>query len=77
MIVITAHVEGMARRTDSADQQSIDEIMPLGDVMLVVAESESDGYFTKIAQEYGKHLIIAKDALEIGKKLKEYVKVEK
>ena len=77
MVVITAHVEGMARRTDSADQQPIDEIMPLGDVMLVVAESDSDGYFTKLAQEYGKPLIIAKDALEIGKKLKEYVKVEK
>ncbi|MFY9383424.1 MAG: DUF6305 family protein, partial [Acetomicrobium sp.] len=77
MVVITAHVEGMARRTDSADQQSIDEIMPLGDVMLVVAESDSDGYFTKLAQEYDKPLIVAKDALEIGKKLKEYVKVEK
>ena len=45
--------------------------------MLVVAESDSDGYFTKLAQEYGKPLIVAKDALEIGKKLKEYVKVEK
>jgi len=29
ILVITAHVEGMARRTDSADQQSIDEIMRL------------------------------------------------
>ena len=77
MVVITAHVEGMARRTDSADQQSIDEIMPLGDVMLVVDESDSDGYFTKLAQEYDKPLIVAKDALDIGKKLKEYVKVEK
>ena len=44
--------------------------------MLVVAESDSDGYFTKLAQEYDKPLIVAKDALEIGKKLKEYVKVE-
>lgn len=75
--MITAHVEGMARRTDSADQQSIDEIMPLGDVMLVVADSNSDGYFTKLAKKYNKPLIEAKDALEIGAKLKEYVEVKK
>ncbi|AFM21996.1 MAG TPA: DUF6305 family protein [Acetomicrobium flavidum] len=77
ILVITAHVEGMARRTDSADQQSIDEIMPLGDVMLVVADSNSDGYFTKLAKKYNKPLIEAKDALEIGAKLKEYVEVKK
>jgi len=77
ILVITAHVEGMARRTDSADQQSIDEIMPLGDVMLVVTDSNSDGYFTKLAKKYNKPLIEAKDALEIGAKLKEYVEVKK
>ncbi|MDD2379768.1 MAG: DUF6305 family protein, partial [Aminobacterium colombiense] len=46
IVVITAHVEGMARRTDSADQASIDEIMPLGDAILIVAGSNPDGYFT-------------------------------
>ena len=71
MVVITAHVEGMARRTDSADQASIDEIMPLGDAMLIVAGSNPDGYFTKLAQDNDKPLIEAKDALSIGSSLKE------
>ena len=71
MVVITAHVEGMARRTDSADQASIDEIMPLGDAMLIVAGSNPDGFFTKLAQDNDKPLIEAKDALSIGSSLKE------
>ncbi|WP_333593319.1 DUF6305 family protein [Aminobacterium colombiense] len=71
IVVITAHVEGMARRTDSADQASIDEIMPLGDAMLIVAGSNPDGYFTKLAQDNDKPLIEAKDALSIGSSLKE------
>lgn len=75
MLVITAHVEGMARRTDDADQRSIDEIMPLGDVMLVVADSNSDSYFSRLAEEHNIPLIEAKDALEIGAKLKEYAEV--
>ncbi|WP_286953174.1 MULTISPECIES: DUF6305 family protein [Aminobacterium] len=71
IVVITAHVEGMARRTDSADQASIDEIMPLGDAILIVAGSNPDGYFTKLAQDNDKPLIEAKDALSIGSSLKE------
>ena len=71
IVVITAHVEGMARRTDSADQASIDEIMPLGDAMLIVAGSNPDGFFTKLAQDNDKPLIEAKDALSIGSSLKE------
>ncbi|WP_350449681.1 DUF6305 family protein [Aminobacterium mobile] len=74
MTVITAHVEGMARRTDSADQASIDSIMPLGDAMLVVVGSNEDGYFTKLAEENKKPLIEAKDALAIGVSLKELTK---
>ncbi|WP_024821576.1 MULTISPECIES: DUF6305 family protein [Aminobacterium] len=74
MTVITAHVEGMARRTDSADQASIDSIMPLGDAMLVVIGSNEDGYFTKLAEENKKPLIEAKDALAIGVSLKELTK---
>ena len=71
IVVITAHVEGMARRTDCADQASIDEIMPLGDAILIVAGSNPDGYFTKLAQDNDKPLIEAKDALSIGSSLKE------
>jgi len=35
--------------------------------MLVVADSNSDGYFTKLAKKYNKPLIEAKDAWRLGK----------
>lgn len=70
MVVITAHVEGMARRTDQADQDSIDEIIPLGDAILIITSSNPDGYFTKLSQDNNKPLIEAKDALAIGETIK-------
>ena len=71
MVVITAHIEGMARRTDSSDQASIEEIIPLGDAILIISGSNPDGYFTKLAQDNDKYLVEAKDALAIGETLKE------
>lgn len=70
MVVVGAHVEGMARRTDSSDTASIEAVMKDCDVMLVVEESDSDGFFTKYAEEHKKPLIKAKDALAIGDALK-------
>ena len=70
MTVVTAHVEGMARRTDSADQASIDNIMPLGDVMIVIADSDSDGLFTKISEENNIPLIVVPTALDLKAYLK-------
>ncbi len=70
MVVITAHVEGMARRTDQADQDSIDEIIPLGDAILIITSSNPDGYFTKLSQDNNTPLIEAKDALAIGETIK-------
>lgn len=66
MVVIGAHVEGMARRTDSADEASIEAIMAEADIILVVDESDSDGFFTKYAEEHEVPLLKVKDALSIG-----------
>lgn len=71
MLVIGAHVEGMARRTDSSDEASIKAIMPLSDLILIIQDSDRDGFFTKYAASLGKELIVAKDALGIGLKLNE------
>ncbi|MCR5346620.1 MAG: DUF6305 family protein [Fretibacterium sp.] len=71
ILVIGAHIEGMARRTDASDEASIKAVMPLADVILVIEDSNSDGFFTKYAQELGKELIVVKDALSIGAKLAE------
>ncbi len=66
LTVVGAHIEGMARRTDQADQDSIDCVMSNADVMLVIDESDSDGWFTNYAAENGKPIIKVKDALSIA-----------
>ena len=48
--------------------------MPLSDYILIIADSNKDGFFTKYAKELGKEMIIAKDALDLGKKLAELKK---
>lgn len=70
MTVIGAHVEGMARRTDSSDTASIEAVMKDADIILVVTDSDSDGFFTKYAETHKKPLIKIKDALAIGTVLK-------
>lgn len=69
ILVIGAHVEGMARRTDQSDKASIDGIVPLSDMILVTVESDSDGYFTDIAEEKDLPILTVKDALGIGEGL--------
>lgn len=66
MTIVGAHIEGMARRTDSADAASIDAVMELADVMLVIEESDSDGFFTKYSEDNNKQLIKVKDSLSIS-----------
>ncbi len=66
MVIVGAHIEGMARRTDSSDAASIEAVMGAADVILVIEDSDSDGFFTQYAQENQKPLIKVKDALGIG-----------
>jgi len=69
--VIGAHIEGMARRSDASDEATIKAIMPLSDFILIIEESDKDGFFTNYAKEIGKELVVAKDALSVGAKLAE------
>lgn len=70
IVVVGAHVEGMARRTDSSDEASIEAVMKDADVLLVIDDSDSDGFFTEYARKHEKPLIKIKDALAIGPVLK-------
>ena len=70
MTVVGAHIEGMARRTDSSDEASIEAVMGAADIILVVEDSDSDGFFTRYAREHGKPIVKVKDALAIGNALK-------
>ncbi|HSK68061.1 MAG TPA: DUF6305 family protein [Candidatus Limnocylindria bacterium] len=69
MTVVGAHIEGMARRTDSSDAASIDAVMKEADIILIVADSDSDGFFTKYAADSNKPMVVVKNALEIGPRL--------
>jgi hypothetical protein len=71
MVVVGAHIEGMARRTDASDEATIKAILPLTDFILIIEDSDKDGFFTDYAKELGKDLVIAKDALAVGAKLAE------
>lgn len=70
LTIVGAHVEGMARRTDSSDTASIEAVMALSDVILVTEDSDSDGFFTKYAEENSKPLIKVKDTLAIAEVMK-------
>lgn len=68
--VVGAHIEGMARRTDNSDAASIEAVMKDADLILVVKNSDSDGFFTKYAEEHNKPILIVEDALAVGPALK-------
>jgi len=66
MVVIGAHVEGMSRRVDSTDEASIEAVMAEADIILVIEDSDSDGFFTKYAEEHEKPLLKVANALAVG-----------
>lgn len=76
MTIIGAHIEGMARRVDSTDERSINTVIPKSDLILVIADSDSDGFFTNYSEENGIPLIKVKESLDIGPALKELFESE-
>jgi len=54
----------------SLSRLTLDEIIPLGDAILIITSSNPDGYFTKLSEDNNKPLIEAKDALAIGETIK-------
>lgn len=74
LLVVAAHVEGMSRRVDKSDQTSIDAVLPDAGLILVVNDSDKDGYFTKYAAANGKPILKVSDALGIGAGMKKLAK---
>lgn len=66
MLVCCAHVEGMSRRTDANDQASIDGILAIADVVLIIEDSDSDGYFTDYCNTNSLPLLKVAQALDAG-----------
>jgi len=66
MLVCCAHVEGMSRRTDANDQASIDGILAIADVVLIIEDSDSDGFFTDYCNANSLPLLKVAQALDAG-----------
>ena len=72
ILIIGAHVEGMARRAqgaaagDNSDEQSIDAVMPFSDVMIVRADGNEDRRFSLLSTEHNVPLILFEKNMEMG-----------
>ena len=66
--VIAAHIEGKARRgkPGSADERSIDAILPFADHIVVNKEGDADGKFTKFAGEKNVPITYLDSAMDLG-----------
>ena len=65
IVIIGAHIEGMARRVDKYDEMSIEAVAPVADIILVKEDSDADGYFSKLAQQKEIPIIKVKETLDL------------
>ena len=76
VLVIGAHIEGMARRSqgaeagDNSDEQSIDAVCPKSQLLLIRKDGDEDGRFTAIAKKQNIPMIAFEKNLEIEGVLK-------
>lgn len=65
ILIIGAHIEGMARRVDATDAASIATVIPESKLLLIREDGNEDGYFTKAAEEQGIPIIAFKKTLDL------------
>jgi hypothetical protein len=76
IMVIGAHVEGMARRAqgaapgDNSDEQSIDAVCPKAQLLIVRKDGDADGRFTAIAKSKNIPLLLFEKNLDLSDVLK-------
>ena len=76
VMLIGAHIEGMARRSqgaeagDNSDEQSIDAVCPRSQALLIRKDGDEDGRFTAIAKKQNIPMIAFEKNLEIEGVLK-------
>jgi len=76
ILIIGAHIEGMARRVDATDVASIATVIPESKLLLIREDSNEDGYFTKAAEEQGIPIIIFKETLDLTDIFKQLFNLE-
>jgi hypothetical protein len=65
ILIIGAHIEGMARRVDATDAASIATVIPESKLLLIREDGNEDGYFTKAAEEQDIPIITFKETLDL------------
>jgi hypothetical protein len=76
VLLVGAHIEGMARRSqgaeagDNSDEQSIDAVCPRSQALLIRKDGDEDGRFTAIAKKQNIPMITFEKNLEIEGVLK-------
>jgi hypothetical protein len=76
ILVVGAHVEGMARRAqgaapgDNSDEQSIDAVCPRSQALIVRKDGNEDGRFTTISKTKNIPLLLFEKNLELSDLLK-------
>jgi hypothetical protein len=76
VLLVGAHIEGMARRSqgaeagDNSDEQSIDAVCPRSQALLIRKDGDEDGRFTAIARKQNIPMIAFEKNLEIEGVLK-------
>ncbi len=76
ILIIGAHIEGMARRVDATDAASIATVIPESKLLLIREDSNEDGYFTKAAEEQGIPIITFKETLDLTDIFKQLFNLE-
>jgi len=76
ILIIGAHIEGMARRVDATDAASIALVIPESKLLLIREDSNEDGYFTKAAEEQGIPIITFKETLDLTDIFKQLFNLE-
>ena len=76
VLLVGAHIEGMARRSqgaeagDNSDEQSIDAVCPKSQMLLIRKDGDEDGRFTAIAKKQNIPMITFEKNLDIEGVLK-------
>jgi len=76
VLIVGAHIEGMARRAqgadagDNSDEQSIDAVCPKAQLLLIRKDGDEDGRFTAIAKQQNIPMVAFEKNLEIEGVLK-------
>ena len=76
ILIIGAHIEGMARRVDDTDAASIATVIPDSKVLLIREDSNENGYFTQAAEEQNVPIVLFKETLDLSALFKQLFNME-